>query len=95
MLTAPLISRFVDAGPSRQTLSNRTHPDVNVKGSILFEIRSRESRSSKPARPPRLSSTDTPVQAPPSSSSAYSQREETYFRRDTLHGPPLPRGYEQ
>ena len=90
MLTAPLISRFVDAGPSRQSLSNRSHPDVNVKGSILFEIRSRESRS-KPARPPRLSSTDTPVHAP----SVSSQREEIYFRRDTLHGPPLPRGYEQ
>jgi len=88
MLTAPLISRYTDAGPSRQTLTNRTHPEVTIKGSIVFELK---SRSTKARAAPRLSSTDTPVPAP----SSYSQAQEVYFRRDSLHGPPLPRGYEQ
>ena len=85
MLTAPLISRLVDHGQTRHNLSNRTHPEMSVKGSILFEIKSRSSRP----RVPRYSDTAVPAPTYPPT------REDNYFRRDTLHGPPLPRGYEQ
>ena len=55
------------------------------EGSLLFELKSRSKRSGG----------GNGVGTRGTSESRFSHVEGDYFRRDALHGPPLPRQYER
>ena len=88
-MTPSLINRLTDKGPTRHTLSNRFCPDAEVRGSILFEIKTRERRSGG------SSETSSSTQNDEENNSRFGHIPSDYFRRDGLHGPPLPRNYER
>ena len=57
------------------------------KGSLLFELKTRAKRSG--------ASTGIGTRDTSESTGRFSHVEGDYFRRDALHGPPLPRQYER
>ena len=102
-VTPALITRLTDSGLQRFNLSNKSCPDANdIKGSIIFEIKTREKRSSGGSSASTgVASTSTSeasnrIQSDQEQSgSRFGHIPTDYFRRDGLHGPPLPKNYER
>lgn len=87
-LSPSAIARTRNKGPVRINLTPYKDVDT-IKGSLLVEIKTRESRSTNSAS----SRSGTEVMAPLQPRNGRSEGD--YFSRDALHGPPLPRGYER